>query len=85
MGQAAKRTRENRTITVDFRDQVTYVQLLGDGKAFIECVLACLLALGFPLRHMVEVSVALLWALRYASPGKDALDKRGRDHAHDRW
>jgi len=34
MGIAAKQTRENRTITVDFRDEATYFQLLGDGKAF---------------------------------------------------
>src|SRR5437870_5054137 len=51
MGTAAKRTRENRTITVDFRDDATYVQLLGDGKAFVECVCAFLLALGFQLAH----------------------------------
>src|SRR3989442_3127622 len=51
MGTAAKPTRENRTITVDFHDEVTYVQLLGDGKAFVECVVAFLLALGFQLAH----------------------------------
>jgi hypothetical protein len=51
MGQAAKRTRENRTITVDFHNEATYMQLLGDGKAFVECVLAFLLALGFQLAH----------------------------------
>jgi hypothetical protein len=51
MGIAAKPTRENRTITVDFRDEVTYFQLLGDGKAFLECVLAFLLSLGFQLTH----------------------------------
>jgi hypothetical protein len=51
MGQAAKRTRENRTITVDFRDEATYVQLLGDGKAFVEFVFAFLLSLGFQLAH----------------------------------
>src|SRR5262250_1813759 len=51
MSTAAKRTRENRTITVDFRDEATYVQLLGDGKAFVECVFAFLLALGFQLLH----------------------------------
>ena len=33
-------TRENRTITIDFHDEATYLQLLGDGKAFVECVLA---------------------------------------------
>ena len=46
-----RRTRENRTITVDFRNEVTYFQLLGDGKAFLECVLAFVLALGFQLKH----------------------------------
>ena len=40
MGTAAKPTRENRTITVDFRDEATYFRLLEDGKAFLECVLA---------------------------------------------
>src|SRR5262245_54337715 len=51
MGTAAKQTRENRTITVDFRDESTYFELLGDGKAFVECVLAFLLTLGFQLLH----------------------------------
>jgi hypothetical protein len=35
MGTAATPTRENRTITVDFRDEATYFRLIGDGKAFI--------------------------------------------------
>jgi hypothetical protein len=51
MGTAAKPTRENRTITVDFRDETTYFRLMADGKAFVECVLAFLLALGFQLKH----------------------------------
>ena len=51
MGTAAKRTRDNRTITVDFRDETTYFQLLGDGKAFVEFVCAFLLALGFQFAH----------------------------------
>src|SRR5215475_14433439 len=51
MSTAAKRTRENRTITVDFRDEATYFRLLGDGKAFLECVLAFMLSLGFQLLH----------------------------------
>src|SRR5262244_1083835 len=51
MGQAAKRTRENRTLTVDFQNEATYFQLLGDGKAFVECLLAFLLSLGFQLAH----------------------------------
>jgi hypothetical protein len=51
MSTAAKPRRENRTITVDFRDEATYFRLIADGKAFVECVLAFLLALGFQLKH----------------------------------
>jgi hypothetical protein len=51
MGTAAKPTRDNRTITVDFQNETTYFRLLGDGKAFVECVLAFLLSLGFQLKH----------------------------------
>jgi hypothetical protein len=51
MEQAAKPTRQNRTITVDFQDEATYFQLLGDTKAFVEFVLAFLLSLGFQLLH----------------------------------
>src|ERR671914_1410605 len=51
MGTAAKPTHENRTITVDFRSEATYFQLLGDGKAFLECVLAFIMSLGFQLKH----------------------------------
>src|SRR5215813_4668309 len=53
MRHTTRQTRDNRTITVDFRDDATYYQLLGDGKMFIECVLAFLLALGFQLKHKV--------------------------------
>jgi hypothetical protein len=51
MASSSKPTRENRTITVDFQDETTYFQLLGDTKAFVEWVLAFLLALGFQLTH----------------------------------
>jgi hypothetical protein len=51
MDTAAKPRRENRTITVDFRDEATYFRLIADGKAFVECVLAFLLAFGFQLKH----------------------------------
>jgi len=47
MRNTARQTRENRTLAVDFHNETTYFQLLGDGKAFVECVLAFLLALGF--------------------------------------
>jgi hypothetical protein len=51
MQNTTRQTRENRTITVDFQNEATYFQLLGDGKAFLECVLAFVLSLGFQLKH----------------------------------
>src|SRR5437588_5891639 len=56
MGQTAKVTRVNRTITVDFHDEPTYFALLGNTKAFVEFVLAFLLALGFQLLHKASCS-----------------------------
>jgi len=47
----AKRKRENRTITVDFKDEATYQQLCKDGRAFIEFVIAFVMSLGFQLKH----------------------------------
>ena len=44
MRNTARQTRENRTITVDFQDEATYFQLLGNGKAFVECILALALS-----------------------------------------
>src|SRR5262249_40682728 len=51
MQNTARQTRENRTITVDFQHEATYCQLLGDGKAFVEFVLAFILSCGFQLKH----------------------------------
>src|SRR6266849_6444127 len=51
MRNTTRQTRENRTITVAFHNEATYFQLLGDGKACVECVVAFLLALGFQLTH----------------------------------
>ena len=51
MRSRAKQPRENRTITVDFQNEATYFQLLGDGKAFLEFVFAFLLSMGFQLTH----------------------------------
>ena len=56
MGHTAKPTRQNRTITVDFQDETTYFQLLGDTQAFVEFVLAFLLSLGFQLLHKTSCS-----------------------------
>jgi hypothetical protein len=51
MGNAKKTGRENRAIIVDFHDQSTYFQLLSDGRAFVEFVLAFILSIGFQLHH----------------------------------
>src|SRR5919198_874247 len=51
MRSRARQTRENRTITVDFQNEATYVQLLSNGKAFVELVMAFILSLGFQLKH----------------------------------
>ena len=51
MRSTARQTRDNRTITVDFQNEATYFQLLGDGKAFVELVIAFVLSLGFQLKH----------------------------------
>src|SRR6266487_6191242 len=56
MGHAAKPIRHNRTLTVDFHDEATYLQLLGDTQAFVEFVLAFLLSLGFQLLHKASCS-----------------------------
>src|SRR5256885_479913 len=56
MRQGGKRIRHNRTITIDFQDEATYFRLLDNGKAFVECVLAFLLALGFQLTHKATCS-----------------------------
>src|SRR5438270_9302777 len=58
MGQTAKVTRVNRTITVDFHDETTYFGLLGNPHAFVEFVLAFLLALGFQLLHKASCSAS---------------------------
>jgi hypothetical protein len=51
MRNTARQTRINRTITVDFHDETTYFKLLDDRRAFVEFILAFLLALGFQLKH----------------------------------
>jgi hypothetical protein len=51
MRTTARQTRENRTITVDFQNEATYFHLLGDGKAFVELVIAFVMSLGFQLKH----------------------------------
>jgi hypothetical protein len=48
--------RKNRTITVDFHDETTYSELLGNTKAFVEFVLAFILALGLQLLHKASGS-----------------------------
>src|ERR671935_39228 len=57
MRHTTRQPHENRTITIDFQNEATYFQLLGDGKAFLECVLAFVLALGFQLKHKATCRV----------------------------
>jgi hypothetical protein len=56
MGQFAKPTRENRTITVNFHDETTYFALLGNTKASVEFILAFILSIGFQLKHQATCS-----------------------------
>ena len=56
MGHAAKPTRHNRTITVDFHDETTYFSLLDHTQAFVEFVLAFILSLSFQLTHKASCS-----------------------------
>ena len=56
MAQAAKPTRHNRTLTVDFHNEATYFALCSDGKVCIEFVLAFFLSLGFQLLHKPSCS-----------------------------
>src|SRR5918912_2774621 len=51
MAQTTKVTRQNRTLTVDFQDPSTYFELIRNGKAFVEFVLAFILSIGFQLAH----------------------------------
>src|SRR5438477_11672339 len=51
MAQTTKVTRHNRTLTVDFQDPSTYFELITDGKAFVEFILAFILSIGFQLAH----------------------------------
>jgi len=44
MGQTAKPIGTNMIITIDFQNEATYFQLLGNGKSFAECVLASVLS-----------------------------------------
>jgi len=57
MRTTARQTRDNRTITVDFHNEATYCRLLGDGMAFLECILAFLLSLGFQLTLLLDSRV----------------------------
>jgi hypothetical protein len=84
MGHAAKPIRHNRTITVDFRDEATYFALLGTTKAFVEFVLAFLLALGFQLTHKASCSEGGPKCRVYPHPGWDRVSG-ARWHARKKW
>jgi len=61
MGTAAKPSRENRTITGDFQSEATSFQLLGDGKAFLACVIAFIMSLGFQRKHKATCRGGECW------------------------
>src|SRR5215471_10061662 len=65
MRSQAKQPRANRTITVDFQNEATDFQLLGEGKALREGVLACILALGLQLQHQA-LCTGSGWLTRHA-------------------
>jgi hypothetical protein len=56
MCNTARQTRENRTITVDFQNEATYFQLISEGKAFVELVMAFILSIGLQLKHKATCS-----------------------------
>ncbi len=51
MSNPLKRSRQNRTITVDFNDETTYHRLCHDGPRFIDKVVAFILSIGLQLKH----------------------------------
>jgi hypothetical protein len=61
MRTTARQTRENRTITVDFQNEATYFQLLSDGKAFVDFVMAFILSLGFQLKCICSHDTGHMW------------------------
>ena len=56
MDNLPKRSRQNRTITVDFNNEQTYHRLCHDGPRFIDKVVAFILSIGFQLKHKCDCS-----------------------------
>jgi hypothetical protein len=53
MRNITRQTRTNRTITIDFQDETTYFQALGDGKASVELVMAFILSISMPAKALI--------------------------------
>ena len=51
MSKSVPASRQNRTLTVDFNNEATYHRLCGDGRGFIDFVVAFILSIGFQLKH----------------------------------
>ena len=51
MDNSPKRPRQNRTITINFKDEATYHRLCHDGPRFIDFVVAFILSIGLQLKH----------------------------------
>jgi hypothetical protein len=76
MPKQARQTRENRTITIDFQNEATYFQLLGDGKAFLEVVMA------FPPLSRVSAQAQDNLSRRWVPDAPLALRPRPSGRAH---
>jgi hypothetical protein len=66
MRSTAPPPREHRTITVDILQETTSFPMLGDGQAFLPCVMAFVMAIGFELKH--KASSCGGWRLARHSP-----------------
>ena len=65
MSKRVPRSRENRTITVDFNDEPTYHRLCDDGRGFIDFVTAFILSIGLQLKSK---ALAALYDLQDQCP-----------------
>ena len=54
MDNPPKRSRENRTLTVDFNSEQTYHRLCLSGPRFIDFVIAFILSIGCQLKHKCD-------------------------------
>ena len=80
---ATKATRENRTITVDLHDESTYFQLMHDGTAFVEFVLAFVLSIGFQLAHQASCTGGSATQVMLATRFRATVRQKQTQHEGD--